>query len=586
MHHSGMKKGLRDGSVHRLLEVVPFDLRLFHVIREAYGRAKDVDLWTSHYDDRGASQYFNLVRENETYPPYATRWEMLCFIASTSPKLRYLCRILYRCMYTDVPPGALADKLLIFCNWPIELWVLGFFLGLLGIEYLELKAGQTLNEKEEIIGAFNDPDHPARVCIASFKTTAVGVNLHRACHKICMMGFPSSLAVFFQAVGRAHRLGQLKDQQIWVIGVDHSYDMYQQGTISQKFKGEVLGQATLHKKRWRIDERARLKADMKARATADKPYSDHAYAKEVQRISDEYVNDQVNLLIRKIVGFRCVREGYNNQSLTFKDTLPDNVSTPKKVRAFQRVVIPPAPPVESAGAGPSSAAVESAVAPDVGPVRPRESTPTPATGLHAPLVTSPSEEVQYQGKRRRITANWSDSSDGESGPPAKKPRHMTPAELQALMERESLHRGPAPGEASDDAKRAETENAEGETADPEQVNDGTSANVEVDDDGKAANVEVDDGKTADVEVDDGKTADVEVDDAKKDDENAAGVQAAHEEVDENPAGARIAEGEVNENAAGVPAAHEGVDESEAAMEKALADKALGEALGADDEEEL
>ena len=60
--------------------------------------------------------------------PYTTYWEILSFFISLSLKLRYICGLLYYAHYKDVKDSALAEKLLMFSNYPVESWFLQIFL--------------------------------------------------------------------------------------------------------------------------------------------------------------------------------------------------------------------------------------------------------------------------------------------------------------------------------------------------------------------------------------------------------------------------------------------------------------------------
>ncbi|RMZ74707.1 hypothetical protein DV738_g5688, partial [Chaetothyriales sp. CBS 135597] len=218
---------LRDMKVHHTMSISTTNTRLYHIISKVGALADQCTSWTTKYNDRGATFYFKTVRAEPTYLVYPGRWELLSFIASSSVKLRYVCRILYRCLYGDGSNAITAhspQKLLVFMNWPVEQWELGFFLHLLGIPFLELRSGQSVQEKEATIAQFNDPADTATILITTFKATS--------------------------AIGRVHRLGQTNNQDIWILGIVGSYDEYVQARICNKFKAQILGEANIKKKKW------------------------------------------------------------------------------------------------------------------------------------------------------------------------------------------------------------------------------------------------------------------------------------------------------------------------------------------------
>ncbi|RMZ78246.1 hypothetical protein DV737_g3998, partial [Chaetothyriales sp. CBS 132003] len=334
---SSTSHGLRDVRVHRALSVSTSDVRLYHIVSKVQALADQCSTWTAEYKDRGATYYFNTVRPDNTYMVYATRWELLGFIASSSVKLRYLCRLLYQCLYgnsTDNTTPHEAEKLLIFTNWPVELWELGFFLDLLGLPFLELRSGQTVQEKEMTIARFNDPYQRAKILITTFKATAVGVNLHKACHNVVMMSMPENVNSALQAIGRVHRLGQTHNQNIWILGVVNSYDEFLQVKVCEKFKAQILGEAKIIKKTWSDDEINLLRQEEIARdpdGTVDVRVRDRMSLED-----NQFVSRQAYGFIRALLGFRraFVEFDTQRQTIVTDDVVPP---TPCKVQAFRPV---------------------------------------------------------------------------------------------------------------------------------------------------------------------------------------------------------------------------------------------------------
>jgi hypothetical protein len=116
------KQSLRNQMVHRALSLATFDLRLITLLRRAQKTlAQDVQAWYHRYHDDGASLYFHYTRPDPSFPPFGDRWSVCAYLVGASPKMRYLCGILYDALY-----GEAGDRgmVLIFVNWPIEMWLI------------------------------------------------------------------------------------------------------------------------------------------------------------------------------------------------------------------------------------------------------------------------------------------------------------------------------------------------------------------------------------------------------------------------------------------------------------------------------
>jgi hypothetical protein len=309
------------------------DIRLYHVITTAMGVSDDIRDWQAEFDDGGASYYFNLTKAQPDLLPYETRWNMLHYVVGESSKLRYLCRILFRCMYSDVDEGELAHKLLIFCNWPIEQWLISFFLDLLCLQYSELKAGQGVSEKHKIMMDFNDPDSPIRLCVTSFKNTAVGVNMHKACHRIVMLSIPENVNTLLQCIGRVHRIGQLLIQLIWILGLEGTYDLLLQHKMVEKYRGEILAQGKLTGFDWTspegVDRLSKLKEQRaKVEKEQDRAKSDEWFARQIGLVEDAHLDPQVSAIITRLLGFRRLPVDFKeNEKLVYNP--PHVIKDPK-----------------------------------------------------------------------------------------------------------------------------------------------------------------------------------------------------------------------------------------------------------------
>ena len=67
--------------------------------------------------------------------------EMAIFLVGILPKLWYICWLLYNARYNNIKDPKLVKKILIFTNYPAEIWFVLLFLCIMGLNYLKLNSG-------------------------------------------------------------------------------------------------------------------------------------------------------------------------------------------------------------------------------------------------------------------------------------------------------------------------------------------------------------------------------------------------------------------------------------------------------------
>jgi superfamily II DNA/RNA helicase len=315
--------------VHRFLSLVTFDIRLAHLLTRVQNTlSATVQTWYDRYRDHGASLYFQHTRMDPTFPLFADRWSLCQYLCAQSPKLRYLCRVLYNTVRSDAPDQG---KLLIFVSWPPEQWIVTMLLRNLGIPSMALTSALSAAEKAAITNRFDDPDDPSRVLVCTFRGTAFGVNLQTGCHKLVMMSIPDNINTLLQTIGRIHRLGQSHVQEVWILGTDHSYDQLLQSKAVKKIVVQLIGEADLSELRIADSERYRERLRQHIGAQAD--MADDQVDEQVEAIGDSHLLEQVDVMIRQLLGMRCSRLTWDNKDLFAKDRDPEHL-TPGHVKAM------------------------------------------------------------------------------------------------------------------------------------------------------------------------------------------------------------------------------------------------------------
>ena len=71
------------------------------------------------------------------------------------------------------------------------------------------------------------------------------MNLQKNCSSVVFLEVPDSSNVTAQAIGRVHRIGQLKQQNIYIVTKNHSYDQKLQSNAASKMYGQIAGQSNI-----------------------------------------------------------------------------------------------------------------------------------------------------------------------------------------------------------------------------------------------------------------------------------------------------------------------------------------------------
>jgi superfamily II DNA/RNA helicase len=321
--------------VHRHLSLSTFDLRLHTLLtRERKTLANSVQHWYAKNRDQGASMYFRLTRTDPGLPNFVDRWSLCDYICSMSPKLRYLCKIIGSALFG---PKETRGKLLVFVTWPIEQWLVGCLLSNLGIDHLAVTAGMSAAEKAKTTDRFDDIDDPCPILVCTFRSTAFGVNLQRGCSKLVMTGMPENINTLLQTIGRIHRLGQQRIQEVWILGTDHTYDQILQASAVKKMVIQMLGESEVTQLRTGQGYKDRLR---EAHGLDDDEEVDQMLAE----VKGSHLLEQVDGQLVRLLGMRCSRLSWDQKDLYAKDDHPETY-TPRRVRTQKEPQTP--------GAGPS-----------------------------------------------------------------------------------------------------------------------------------------------------------------------------------------------------------------------------------------
>ena len=119
--------GTRAFAIHRALGVLTFNRGLYTMLQRTAGRnfVTDVEEWYQRCADKGMSLYFEMTKPEPNLPLYADRWTFARYLAKDSPKLKYVAKLMGEICLDKSDPR----RVLVFTDWPINLWNLEGFLG-------------------------------------------------------------------------------------------------------------------------------------------------------------------------------------------------------------------------------------------------------------------------------------------------------------------------------------------------------------------------------------------------------------------------------------------------------------------------
>lgn len=164
------------------------------------------------------------------------------YLATECPRLRYLLRIF------DVE-GLFAEasttrpRFIVVCHWPIVAWLVEMFLRALGLRYVTIAAGSSMNDRTEAATNFNDPRSDCTVLLTTYNLGGLGLNLHTECSRVVLMEPSLNFNAEFQAIGRVHRLGQREPQKVWHLFQDHTISRWIMWNSQRKILPQIAAQS-------------------------------------------------------------------------------------------------------------------------------------------------------------------------------------------------------------------------------------------------------------------------------------------------------------------------------------------------------
>ncbi|KAJ5689111.1 hypothetical protein N7462_003503 [Penicillium macrosclerotiorum] len=190
--------------------------------------------------DRGFSSFWSRSHVDRADRIPTTRIAQASYLAHECPRLRYLLLLFHQeglWKATGAP-----SRFLIFCHWPMTMWVVEMFLDALSLDFVSIRAGMPSEMRTAAIAQFTKEVSTTNVLVTTYNCGATGLNMHANCSRVVLMEPALNFNSLFQTIGRIHRLGQTAPQRAWVFFQDHTIQRWVEYNNTTKVLPQVAAQ--------------------------------------------------------------------------------------------------------------------------------------------------------------------------------------------------------------------------------------------------------------------------------------------------------------------------------------------------------
>ena len=200
----------------------------------------DITTYGDWGDDHGFGIFFARTVQDRSADLPTSRIAVARYLAHDCPRLRFLLHLLWT-------EGTLADsgprpRFLVYCNWPCTRWLVEMFLAALGIDFVVIRAGMSLDSRTAAVQRFTNPSSTTTVLLTTYNCGALGLNMHAECSRVVLMEAAQNYNNVFQTVGRIHRLGQTQPQKAWLLFQDHTIQRLIEHNSTRKILPQIAAQ--------------------------------------------------------------------------------------------------------------------------------------------------------------------------------------------------------------------------------------------------------------------------------------------------------------------------------------------------------
>ncbi|KAK0939261.1 hypothetical protein LTR29_009137 [Friedmanniomyces endolithicus] len=109
-------------------------------------------------------------------------------------------------------------KLLVYCDWPGNVWLIKTLFDILCMNAARISAGHNAKERARIISDLDDPANlDVMILVCSSRSAAEYYNFQKACHNIIIIMDVVGFNTISQVIGRCYRIGQKHEQYIKIL---------------------------------------------------------------------------------------------------------------------------------------------------------------------------------------------------------------------------------------------------------------------------------------------------------------------------------------------------------------------------------
>lgn len=116
----------------------------------------------------------------------------------------------------------------------MALWISHIFVSSVGVRCIIIHAEMPMKEVAKAINEFNHTASNIKVLLITYDCVSTDLSLHKHCHHVVLMESAKDINTERQAIGCIHRRGQRKEQKVWRLFTNNTYD--RSGDFSGKRK--------------------------------------------------------------------------------------------------------------------------------------------------------------------------------------------------------------------------------------------------------------------------------------------------------------------------------------------------------------
>lgn len=274
--------------------------------------------YEEHAGEHGGFLFYHGATNVGFGPPPTNRITQAQYMCNPSSKFQYVLREAHRLV-------SQGEKLIVYCDWPSNVWAVKLLLDTMGFSTARVSAGQSAKERAYVTKTFDDPDSKEiMILVCSSRSAAESYNFQKGCHNIIIMDVVSFNTVL-QIIGRCYRLGQKHPQYIKILTLDRSYDQVLVANYATKMIAQM---AATSGAAYTSITPEQVKAsladnDFKQRAEG---LTTHTKLALEQQAKDLMYDDIVHAKFRRNFGIRSDRDNEqwaDAKNLDFKLVLPE-----------------------------------------------------------------------------------------------------------------------------------------------------------------------------------------------------------------------------------------------------------------------